>query len=80
MRRCRYAAMIRVLSVPLYVRCARRNVLGSAGWHLHDASLPPGVAAGGHVRVRWRSTQGPDYHIDYLRDGIPVTGGEGDGD
>lgn len=69
MTRCPYAVAVTVGGRRLLTRCRRRNVLGSAGWHLHDAPAPyvPGsLTTTNHVRFRWRSIAGPDHHVDHL--------------
>lgn len=75
MSRCRYAAEIRDLHAIAtraeprrwLTYCRRRNILGSSGWHLHDAPIPPIVGAHRGLRIRWRSSSAPDYHEDHPR-------------
>lgn len=67
MKQCPYA--VRFLSdVPvkpalIEARCERRDVLGSPGWHLHDAPVPWPLLAQGRTRIRWRSTNTPDHYV-----------------
>ena len=48
-------------------RCVRRSVLGSPGWHLHDAPLPEPLWGMGGIRIRWRSTNTADHHAHYAQ-------------
>lgn len=72
MKQCPYAAQILVRGTVVYARCERRSVLGSPGWHHHDAAVPPicGMTGPG-IRIRWRSTSAPDYHVAY-RDRVGI--------
>jgi hypothetical protein len=66
MNRCPYAAALVVNLTRVLVRCERRAIL--TAWHLHDAPLPaPAVEAHRNVRVRWRSSSAPDYHVEHTR-------------
>ena len=67
MRDCPYAAQVYVNGIRYLVQCRRRTVLGSAGWHLHDAPVPSPLMAHRNVRIRWRSSSAPDYHEDHPR-------------